>query len=93
MNNFTRDSAVDWLHTQGLGANKRDWSFGESVVAGVIAQSGHSIPHWSRSVCIHLWEGQWSVTDLSNPRSFPVACGTLQQATQYAASILKVHCV
>jgi hypothetical protein len=91
MTDFTRDEAVLWLRARGLDANKRDWSFGESVVAGANVQALDGVVGWGRCVCLHPWHGQWAVSDFSRPCDDLVPCGTLQEAVRHAAAVLEAR--
>ena len=84
----TRDDAIRWLEERGLAGTKRDWCYGETVIAAssVVVKSGIRI--YPESVCIHPHNGAWAISNFSNHPVEIVSCGSLQDATYKAAAML-----
>jgi hypothetical protein len=64
----THAEAVAYLRSLGFEANQRDWSFGESVVAGISAGEADGIRLLSKMVCIFPEGRAWSCENLSPPK-------------------------
>lgn len=87
----TREDAIRRLHEQGFYAKARDWSFGESVIAGTslhLAGDDGSIQVIQHALCIFPDEGQWSITEFSMARESARRCGSLADAVRAAAVLL-----
>lgn len=85
---MTREDAIRWLEEQGFVGSKRDWSFGETVIAAAGKTDASGIVILQHPLCIHPHNGAWAITDFSRVKSEIVVCESLQQATQKAAATL-----
>lgn len=98
----SREAAVEWLAAKGLYAARRDWSFGESVVAAsgrrvLLQENGEPIRIegsteelvvYVNMVCIYPEREGWSVAHLSRGRPGTQSYLSLGQAAFEAAELL-----
>ena len=98
----TREAAVQWLESHGWYAAIRDWSFGESIMAGCGAQTptgsdgepifidsiAEPLIIYKHMFCIYPDQGAWSAAELAGAGKPARHYSSLTEAVAHTASLL-----
>lgn len=88
----TRTDAIAFLRNSGVAAWARDWSMGQTIVAGAEPSTGSDgITVWRRMVCIAPQDGLWALYDLAVAKDPRVATGTLGDLCQLTLQLLSAQ--
>lgn len=84
----TRAEAVEYLRSQGLHAEERDWALGETVAVATGATEAAGITVFARAMYIVPKGHDWSCFELDRPRPEDELQVSLGEACARAVRIL-----